>query len=165
MFRELELSWAAGFYDGEGCTHGGNMLQASVSQVNRANLFRFQRAVGVGNVLDARSMPNRSPISAWQAYGDNAWTALRALWPYLGPAKHDQAIKAFTAYMGRDVRKRPGLPRCQRGHERTGERTKSGCRQCKRDRGQILFRTAWDHRLHGVREYVPTAAYAPSVET
>lgn len=90
----LEIAWAAGFFDGEGntcCHHGvcGFSFAMSVSQVNRDNLFRFQKAVGgLGTIYEAKKKyPNARPISSWRAYGDKAFSTWRILTPLLGDEK------------------------------------------------------------------------------
>lgn len=85
---DLELAWAAGFFDGEGCFGGQRYLSASIGQVNRTNLFRFQAAVGVGVVSRPYDKGNK-PISFYRAYGDNAFKLSRRLWRFLGEEKQD----------------------------------------------------------------------------
>lgn len=116
---ETELAWAAGFFDGEGSTifvptTSGDRLMATVGQVDRRNLARFQRAVdGIGSIGKARALPRRQPYSHWTAYNRSAMHVIALLSQFLGPAKSEQAFVATHRYMFRLIRN-PGP--CKRGH-------------------------------------------------
>lgn len=116
---EIERAWAAGFFDGEGCTifvpqRAGSRLMCSIGQVDRRNLVRFQAAVdGIGSIGRPRSLPNRQPIQQWVAYNKAAMRAIALLSDNLGPAKRQQALNATHRYMYRLIR-RPGP--CKRDH-------------------------------------------------
>jgi hypothetical protein len=51
----MEIVWAAGFFDGEGCTHsrGGGYPAITISQREREPLERFQSAVAGGVIYVA----------------------------------------------------------------------------------------------------------------
>lgn len=93
-----ELAWAAGFFDGEGCTVQrhikGNVYPAlSVSQVERAPLERFQRAVGglgtIGKAYQYGRMKNS--IQHWHVSSFTEVQAVIAmLWGFLCQPKRDQ---------------------------------------------------------------------------
>lgn len=109
--RKTERAWAAGFFDGEGCTtahcgYGGERLQPRVritqnGEQGRRLLHRFRRAVGVGKVYGPY------PPAKNQNLVRNYWGAtslkdvkitLRALWPHLSVVKREQAKRCFAAY-------------------------------------------------------------------
>lgn len=97
-----ELAWAAGFYDGEGCTslrkytNGTIVLECSLGQKDRRPLERFVRAVGFGKV--------NGPYGVAQAYQihyiyGQAYDLLDRLWPYLSEPKREQArSKGYKGY-------------------------------------------------------------------
>src|SRR5574343_492445 len=95
MTEELELAWAAGFYDGEGCTiiHKSTLgdkrtkLRMSVGQKGEECLVRFQKALGMGKIYQ-----RDCGISLWALNKlEDVDTALRMLWPYLSGPKRAQA--------------------------------------------------------------------------
>lgn len=100
-----ELSWAAGFFDGEGYTSSikDRHVRINISQVEREPLERFQKAVGgLGRILGPYKHKNRitpsggewKPIYAYGASGVEETTAVLALlWPYLSTPKREQAIR------------------------------------------------------------------------
>lgn len=99
---DLELSWAAGFFDGEGSTGSYSYryqrrprLQINVSQNHRAVLDRFHDAVGVGSVTGPHKQNSGNPRWQFQAYNDTAELVLRRLWRYLGYEKRRQATRAM----------------------------------------------------------------------
>jgi hypothetical protein len=113
-----ELAWAAGFYDGEGCTSVCDLnstrltpkgkpkdkprLRMSIAQsYSPETLERFQRAVlGLGSIRGPWV-----PKSVWTVGEKWEWTARRAhevigvvglLWPFLCTPKREQIVKAMT---------------------------------------------------------------------
>jgi hypothetical protein len=94
-----ELAWAAGFYDGEGCTYApvrrsGKPSERIVLSVGQKTLFcleRFQKAVGgLGRIYHYKG----KDFYVWTAQSiKEADTTLNALWPYLSTSKQQQALK------------------------------------------------------------------------
>lgn len=103
----IELAWAAGFFDGEGCTtfnpHKGRIIKMCVEQVDRENLVRFKAAIEYGNISEPRnypSRPNASPLSIWSCSKvSSIRVIMRALWPYLGTTKKRQYITVLRQYV------------------------------------------------------------------
>lgn len=102
VWNILELAWAAGFFDGEGGTYGGERHGATirVGQVedNREVLERFHRAVlGIGRIRGPYPMRSGRPQSEWRV---TSWPEVQAvialLWRFLGSEKREQA-KAVLA--------------------------------------------------------------------
>lgn len=109
--NKIELAWAAGFFDGEGCTYVTRQYDRprslrfcmSVTQVDREVLDRFQRALQLGSVrgpfkTDYASQRSIKPRWVWRATGNTARTAIDRLWPYLSTVKRDQALIAFERW-------------------------------------------------------------------
>lgn len=111
---ELELAWAAGFFDGEGCTtlstqmqlrsgkfYEYNSIHLNVNQVDREVLDRFQRAVGLGRVGGPYSKkgPNQQDQYSYRCGAiQEVRFVLEALWPYLGSVKKLQALDKIEQY-------------------------------------------------------------------
>jgi hypothetical protein len=104
-----ELAWAAGFYDGEGCTgvnrgngHAYPLLQ--LNQTDQRPLARFARAVGQGAIKGPykyRARPTRSPLWVWYCGNfEGAQATIALLWPWLSEPKREQAIRAFRELAG-----------------------------------------------------------------
>jgi len=105
------LSWAAGFFDGEGSTsctkNNGKVdarLQVSVGQKDYRGevspaLLRFFGAMGCGHIYHKAHYSRDMNQHQFQAcsYGDVV-ECLRKMWPYLSQPKKDQARVAITRY-------------------------------------------------------------------
>ena len=98
MASDVELAWAAGFFDGEGSTSvlstkrdKYTYLRMSVSQKNPQLLEKFLSIVGCGKIYKS----NQRPIHSWDCYIEkDCESVLALLWPFLGEQKKHQADKA-----------------------------------------------------------------------
>ena len=140
-----ELAWAAGFFDGEGCTYLENHRTHAGYKVPRLyvpqscevgiapELLRLAAALGgLGRISGVRrGKGDDKPYRRWriQASGD-VQRALHLLWPFIGNVKRDQAQRVM-----RVINTQLDLPRgnpafgvagarfCRRGHDKwTGRR-------------------------------------------
>jgi hypothetical protein len=107
---DIELAWAAGFYDGEGsvsCTsNNGNpytRIQLSIGQKDRhdgsisESLIRFINAVGVGKIY--RKTKTGKEINQHQylvCKKSDVEFVLSILWPYISETKRNQAERAIA---------------------------------------------------------------------
>lgn len=101
---DLELAWAAGFFDGEGCTtyehrrqypHRVGTVRAQMSQKLPEMLERFRDAVGIGVIRYQESQDKWY----WRVSGQNYILHLRELLsPYLGVHKRDQMEAAIASH-------------------------------------------------------------------
>jgi len=146
--QQLEVAWAAGFLDGEGCfgiaragkrANGPDWYRIRVSATQHGEprlppqvLQRLQRLLGGriechGEIDDFK----------WVAEGDNnVERVLRMLEPFLDVIKTAEAQKALAAFRAQ-VRLKGDTSRCRRGHEYTytamrGGRIKRICSPCAR---------------------------------
>jgi hypothetical protein len=104
---DIELAWAAGFFDGEGCAglyvhrprRGKERLYAhiQVEQAHKEVLDRFLAAVGVGKIYGpyqrGRTHGHLGDKQIWKytAYGSKkAQRIFDLLSPFLGSVKRDQ---------------------------------------------------------------------------
>ena len=113
MTKHTEYAWAAGFWDGEGCTYRHLNQAKSVTwnrgatpgmslgqSGSREGLDRFQTALsGLGKVYGPYPQPEgpgRKPRYRWELVGRwRCQQALAYLWSYLSSEKKDQAKRVF----------------------------------------------------------------------
>lgn len=102
---ETELAWAAGFFDGEGCTsvkrskdRKNIQLLVQVAQTDKRPLERFVKAVGFGNITGPYQQKNLKWTPHFKvAYNsDRGEKLLNLLWDFLSDPKKEQAIKVRT---------------------------------------------------------------------
>lgn len=143
--KEIELAWAAGFWDGEGFTgwtfHGTKLVmtcgQSSSTGIPEV-LTRFHAAINMaGNIYGPykRRHPQRDVYQWRTADRTIVPTVLDLLRPYLGVEKLTQADTAI-ALMPPQKRRRSGETQCIHGHDLTlpnatynyGRRTH--CKKC-----------------------------------
>ena len=103
-----DAAWAAGFFDGEGCTTGvnrpgGKIARVSIGQVDPRVLLKFQEIFKCGYVRGPYKRKKvkhskHSPIYNYNisCYQDIVFV-LRCLWPYLSQVKKKQALKYVPA--------------------------------------------------------------------
>lgn len=88
-YNREDLAWAAGFYDGEGCStinkqKGRTYIRVSISQKDTSTLIKFQRIVQLGTIYPGY-------ISKLQIYTYETVQQLTCLlWPWLGTVKKQQ---------------------------------------------------------------------------
>lgn len=127
----MRLSWAAGFFDAEGCFSYSprSGICASITHTDRVLLRRFLHAVGMGKIYGPYTAPNnardglvRKPHFFHRATGHERVQALAALlWPWIGDAKRGQAVACL-----------PRVRFCRRGHPKV--QGHGGCAQCRRQK-------------------------------
>ena len=111
-----ELAWAAGFFDGEGCTtnrRAGRLptcigLLICIGQSDIRPLERFKKAVGgLGYIRGPmQKRQGNKPVYRYDTGNFmHAQAILAMIWKWLGPEKREQAIRAM-----KDVRLTGGLP-------------------------------------------------------
>lgn len=105
MKAEADISWAAGFFEGEGCFYlvrrkpgqGRNSASASLKQVNLEPLLRFQSVVGGRIHGPYAGGENRQDIYQWQASGDRAVAGVvDMLWDGLSTKRRREACKVLV---------------------------------------------------------------------
>jgi hypothetical protein len=139
--KQLELAWAAGFFDGEGCTtldaqqSGFSYVRLSIKQVVVANLERFKAAVGgVGSVSKPRiEVEGCKPVSKYRTSGTAARAVLKLLWSYLGEAKREQATRVLEQENNKGGVAFAKRTHCPKGHayDEANTRVRTGGRSCR----------------------------------
>jgi hypothetical protein len=137
--RDIELAWAAGFFDGEGSIgavrdnkNGRRIsIQMSVAQSGSddappASLERFHRAVEVGKIYKRAPEDGRlgsKPMWYWRASNvDDTKTAIRLLRPFV-IEKLDQIAEAAALRSEWEGLYADRQLFCKRGHEFTPDNT------------------------------------------
>jgi hypothetical protein len=131
---EIEIAWAAGFYDGEGCStlskKGKNShVRCAISQKDRRVLDRFRNTVGFGKIYPSKgTCPWR-----WQTTSElDSRRVLELLWPYLGELKKEQANEVLTQSTWHDgVKKQLKCKNIE--HEVILQKGRRRCRTCQRE--------------------------------
>lgn len=97
--NEIELAWAAGFFDGEGSTNvsrtnSGWYIRINIQQNDREVLDRFRSAIGgLGNIRGpVQYKYNKNPWYSYSLTGSKAHQVLNLLFPYLSSVKRNQII-------------------------------------------------------------------------
>ena len=130
---DVEIAWAAGFFDGEGCTtlarKGGNAhVRIVVMQKDPEVLHRFHAAVGVGAIY-YHDRKSACPMWAWQTTNEaDSRAVIELLRPYLGTVKREQADRCIEASTWHDGAR--DQLRCKDPTHEVVER-KSGGRRCR----------------------------------
>lgn len=103
LVGEIEVAWAAGFFDGEGWTgitqpHDRDVvtLQMHVSQTDENVLERFRAAVGgIGKIESMRLREGYKQVWRWRVHGQDVVDVGAKLYDYLCQPKQDQLITAI----------------------------------------------------------------------
>ena len=102
-----DLAWAAGFFDGEGCTsyHASRKQKfyprlrvVQCGEFGELLLRRFQRSVQMGKVYGPYKPIKDYYLPRWifQVSGPQVREVLRLLWPWLSEVKKRQALKVLN---------------------------------------------------------------------
>lgn len=142
-------SWAAGFWDGEGCVslsyrgaHRIPRIVLQVAQVDREVLDKFQSIMEVGNVLGpypARNS-NSQPYHVWRVEGVPHLSSFKTkLEPYLGTQKKNQIEAALAARADWELN-----GKCSLGH-RLSQSAKGHwrCATCQSEQGKRNATARW----------------------
>jgi hypothetical protein len=88
MHREIDLAWAAGFFEGEGsATMHGPRFAAQIKNNDAAALARFRTCVEAGRIygpyMDPSRFKNVKPFWMWLCHDTEAIHVMSALAPWL----------------------------------------------------------------------------------
>ena len=106
VVSDIDIAWAAGFFDGEGSTFLNNnrrhpthsSIQGQIRQVRMEPLVRFQVAVGGrGRIGQVRRKKYGDTINTWQAASKQICEVMEILWLYLSEPKREQFLKVLAA--------------------------------------------------------------------
>lgn len=102
LVSEIEIAWAAGFFDGEGWTGSYQKhertsvtLKMHVTQTDKKVLERFQAAVGCGKIEPLRLREGRKQAWRWRIHGQEVVDVAAKLFDFLCEPKQDQMLAAI----------------------------------------------------------------------
>jgi len=126
--NDLELAWAAGFFDGEGSIYvvhkkrckGGTTgkyypntgVELSISQIHPQPLERFLSAVKTGSMSGPYKpkKENHSPYWRWNTAGrPTTYKVVCLLWPFLSTPKREQIKRCWEELKRCKSKKSPQL--------------------------------------------------------
>jgi hypothetical protein len=94
-----EVSWAAGFFEGEGTiTQTGGRLVVRLNNTDSEPVHRFAAIVGIGEIYgpyqyEVRDGYKRKPFWVWLAEEYDALEVLELLWPWLSARRRLRALE------------------------------------------------------------------------
>jgi hypothetical protein len=163
-YSDTELAWAAGFFDGEGCTYlssktaKNKYTHISISQTEKGLecLYRFQKALGGVGYFHERKINNPNWSRSFFLYiqkQSEVEKVLKLLWPWLSEMKKSQAQKALSqaTYIGTRTH-------CPKGHEysqdntRINSKNRRSCIICEKERG--VNRRKYKDKSASISEYI-----------
>lgn len=109
---EAEVAWAAGFFDGEGCTYFSvrakqkgrqrryGYIGIGIAQTHPEVLERFQKITQAGKVYGPYPGRSKNENEYWRftAHHNDALKIIELIQPYLGSVKLAQAEAALEKY-------------------------------------------------------------------
>lgn len=149
--RTVDIAWAAGLFEGEGCIshsrHGTPTV--SLCMTDEDVVKRFAKVVGFGSLrgpeYPSGNLGQRSRFW-WHGNGyQQAQATIALFWGWLGERRRQKAVEilmeAQNGRIGNAGRKHISETRthCDKGHEMTPEnvyrhrRGTKGCRRCRKD--------------------------------
>lgn len=116
MITSLDIAWAAGFIEGEGCFsssgRGGTFI--NVKQVQREPLERLLRMFG--GKITIKKMPSGKPINSWTAYGNLAAGVAMTVFVLLSPRRTSQALAMLNKWKSAPGHRNLQKTHCPQGH-------------------------------------------------
>lgn len=154
--RDVDIAWAAGFWDGEGSFVADSRSSVPSLQISQSGdeaqaiLVRFTLSLGVpGRIYEGwRKSDKHKPAYKLHIRGEYAARAFELCRPYLSLTKIEQAERHLTAWRSRQaayVHPMSQRTHCPQGHEYTPENTRLNtngarvCLACRRAQGMAAY--------------------------
>ena len=104
---DVELAWAAGFFDGEGTFNSSlTAFSCSVANTHKPNIERFLAAVGgIGNIGATPKACKNKLLYVYRAYGAKGHEVAKRLAPHLSTEKRVQLLRALVRFVNRPLKK------------------------------------------------------------
>lgn len=171
MISALQIAWAAGFLEGEGCFRmqrsrssktgrvTGHSIVILATQVQREPLARLAGLFGGSlHCQEHRPNPNWQPLWRWVLTGHRAAGLMFSMYSLLSPRRKEQVLAAIDVWKTR--RLAPALRRtCPKGHDyaahlqKDGRRRRRRCLACRRKGAappRLTCPQGHDYATHGV---------------
>ena len=143
--REINLAWAAGFFDGEGSTivTKDGTLVMSLGQCSTEVLDKFSVTLGQGKIYGPYEQKlGWSSKWEWKLCGKyQVAEAMADMWPHLGTIKKNQFLTALS--MAKDV-SRPGY--CKKNIHNlseSGTYSDGRCKPCRQKSNSTRSENKW----------------------
>lgn len=138
----LEISWAAGFLEGEGSFYNFGSPQVTAAQVQREPIQKLVRLFGGHSFQRKTKGFSEQPIWVWKLGSHRSVEVMMTLYVLMSPKRQLEIAEALRVWKTARLMKRPGSAHCARGHALAGDniRISNGyrrCRQCERLRSAI----------------------------
>jgi hypothetical protein len=147
--RAIDIGWAAGFLEGEGCfAHGGNTFAVTATQVQREPLERLLRLFG-GSIgyqdHHNRHNPAHQNVYIWRLCSHRAAGLCLTLYTLMSPKRKLQIESELKKWLPMRKRRPPHAEKCVNGHALSpanvfsvpSRPTAVRCRKCHNDYTKI----------------------------
>lgn len=141
--NKLDLAWAAGLFEGEGCICFSNKtILLSVDMTDEDTVHKFFKIIGYGYLNGPYKAKKISykPHWQWRVQGNQyPQTIIAAFWPWLGSRRKQQFKDSVAKWKLVPPRSRV---KCKQGHLLTVINTKGtrGCMLCVNERRRNNYR-------------------------
>jgi hypothetical protein len=158
--NEIDVAWAAGLFEGEGCFHAyprgkrGSGAQLRLGMTDRDVVERFAAIMGCGNIyVHKPGTGSHKPCPTWCLYeAEKVCEVIELLLPWLGARRRARALEVLT--IAKDIGLHKGLrTHCPQGHPYSGDNLvldtymRKGktyqarkCLSCRRTRDRARYR-------------------------
>lgn len=94
MADPIEIAWAAGLFEGEGClTKAKRSPHLNMTQTDGDVMERFHRIVGQGYLSGPHDRPGCKPFWRWGASGNQAMLVIDLFMPLFGVRRRSRALE------------------------------------------------------------------------
>jgi hypothetical protein len=168
MRNEVDIAWAAGLFEGEGCLNvfrkrpGAKVqVQARLGMTDRDVVERFQAVIGFGKIHVHRPGTNgHKPVPTWCVYeAEKVVEFIELVLPFLGSRRYAKALEVREAAL--TVRPHnEKKTHCPKGHGfegdnlvlepiRGGRYVARRCRTCRKEQARLRALRAKGAVLNG----------------
>lgn len=157
MATRLEIAWAAGLFEGEGCatiSSGQRQPRLQLQMVDEDVVRRFHRIVDCGAVHGYPYEHPRQDVWQWSVQGAaDVLTLGQVLLPHLG-GRRSERLREVLDRAREIVPKGTPRPLCKRGHPLSGTNVylspegKRVCRSCRAWRARGYWRNRKEAESH-----------------
>jgi len=136
MITPIEIGWAAGFIEGEGCVGFATGLRLSAAQKQLFPLYKLK------NIFGGKVHPN-CKISTWDIHGANAAQVIMTIFALMSPRRQASMGAALGRWKLQSVANKDKQC-CPRGHRydklKMDGKSKRYCSICESDQKKIRYR-------------------------
>jgi hypothetical protein len=132
MSREIDIAWAAGFAEGEGCfgLYNGRPMVV-MTQVDLWSMEKWA-AIFPGTTIQLRpAVGNNSAYYRWHANGAKAIEVMVELREFMSPRRQAKIDEAVAEYLRRQVEREAKKNICPKGHVGQKYQRPGGGRICR----------------------------------